>query len=63
MNKNDANNLEKLRQYLIGEYKKLSDPNSPSTMMKEADAGRAFITAIRSVEDLMKPHVQFEKRG
>ena len=61
MNKDDVSKLAQLRQYVMDEYGKLADPNSISTMIKEQEAGRVMIVVIRSLEDLIRDHVKFEK--
>tara|TARA_Y100000310_G_scaffold249071_1_gene255082 strand:+ start:580 stop:768 length:189 start_codon:yes stop_codon:yes gene_type:complete len=62
MNKEDINKLVQLRQYLINEYGKLADPTGTATMMKEVDAGRVLVASIRSLDDLLTGHVQFESK-
>ena len=62
MNKEDINKLVQLRQYLINEYGKLADPRGTATMMKEVDAGRVLVASIRSLDDLLTGHVQFESK-
>jgi len=61
MNKDDVNKLAQLRQYVIDEHGKLADPNSISTMVKEQEMGRVLVTVIRSMEDLIRANVKFEK--
>jgi hypothetical protein len=62
MNKDDINKLVQLRQYLIDEYGNLADPHGTATMMKEVDAGRVLVASIRSLDDLLTGHVQFESK-
>jgi len=51
-----------LRKYAISEYEKLENPGSPTAMMREMEAGYVLSSVIQSIDDILKPHVSFEKQ-
>lgn len=53
--------LVKLRKYAIAEFNKLEHRGNPTAMMREIDAGYFMSSMINSIDDILKPHVTFEK--
>ena len=61
MNKSDVNALVSLRANLISEFARLRDyKNNPNAIMKEIDHARKLHEIIVSIDELIKPHVQFK---
>jgi hypothetical protein len=53
--------LLQLRKYAISEYEKLENRGNPTAMMREMDGGYILSSVINSIDDVLKPHVSFEK--
>jgi hypothetical protein len=53
--------LVRLRKYAIGEFNKLEHRGNPTAMMRELEAGYTLSSIINSIDDILKPHVTFEK--
>ena len=53
--------LLQLRKYAISEYDKLENRGNPTAMMREIDAGYVLSSVVNSIDDILKPHVSFEK--
>ncbi len=53
--------LLELRKYAINEYQQLEHRGNPTAMMREMDAGYILSAIVNSIDDILKPHVTFEK--
>jgi hypothetical protein len=60
MDKNTVDKLVTLRQHMIGQYSSLDgNPDVSTTVMKQQDVALMLETLIKSVDDLLRPHVNF----
>ena len=50
--------LAALRKHIVVRYEKLERQN-PAAVLKEADFALELATIIKSLDDIMKPHVTF----
>jgi len=50
--------LAELRKHAVQTYEKL-DRQNPAAVLKEADFALELATIIKSLDDIMKPHVTF----
>tara|TARA_R100001163_G_C5017778_1_gene161537 strand:- start:402 stop:587 length:186 start_codon:yes stop_codon:yes gene_type:complete len=57
----DVKKLIALRKHVISEYTALDGKREPSAIIKQSDVAYSLETIIRSIEDILRPHVQFEK--
>ena len=53
--------LLELRKYAISEYQQLEHRGNPTAMMREMDVGYVLSSIVNSIDDILKPHVTFEK--
>ena len=60
MERDTINKLVQLRQHMIGQYDRLDGNNEVSTaVMKQNDVALMLETLIKSVDDLLRDHVNF----
>ena len=61
MDEKDIKKIVKLRQHIISEYRGLTfGPEAPTAVIKQSDVGYTLETIIRSIDDILKPYVNFE---
>ena len=61
MEKQEVENLVKLRTELISVFTKLRDyKNNPNAVMKEVDHAKVVHTTIARLDIILKDHVKFE---
>ena len=52
--------IVKLREYVISQYREMDGRTSPETaVIKQSDVAYTYETIIRSMDDLIKPYVNF----
>ena len=62
MRPSEVNKIVELRNHVIKEYNDLIGPNaSPTAIMKQEDVAWKLETIIRSIDDILKPHVSFDR--
>ena len=62
MRPSEVNKIVSLRTHVIKEYNELIGKNaSPTAIMKQELVAWMLETIIRSIDDILKPHVSFEK--
>jgi hypothetical protein len=63
MEKNELEMLLKLRDHVIGEHKKvLKESGGQNTAIVSArDAASMLATVVNSLDDILRPHVNFSK--
>ena len=60
MNKDEVQNLVKLRQFVIDEYRSLDGAREPAAMIRQTDVARTYETIVKSLDDLIKEYVTFQ---
>ena len=60
MSQKEISMLIKLREYTIREFSQLNHKGNPTAMMREMDAARTLETIVRSIEDVLRPHVEIK---
>ena len=54
-------NIVELRTYIIKEYRGMDGRTSPDTaVIKQTDVAHTYETIIRSMDDIIKPYVNFD---
>ena len=53
--------LLELRKSAISEYQQLQNRGNPTAMIREMDTGYILSSIVNSIDDILKPHVTFEK--
>ena len=61
MEESDIKKIIALRKHVISEYNGLDGKREPSAIIKQSDVAYSLETIIRSIEDILRPYVQFEK--
>ena len=59
MKKEDIQRLAELRKYAIECYESLDGRDSPTAVMKQQDVGKLMESIVRSIDDLIRPYVNF----
>ena len=62
MSEKEVKMLVQLRSYAIKEYQGLAHKGNPTAMMREMDSSYVLSSIINSIDDILKPHVTFEKK-
>jgi hypothetical protein len=60
MDKTDAQQLIKLRNYVIGYYKTLDGADSVTAVVEQKTVAIVLESIIHSLDDLLKEHVKFK---
>ena len=61
MDKETLKKIVQLREFLIAQHKKLDGGTSPgAAIVKQSDVASVYETTIRSIDDIIGPHVKFE---
>ena len=58
MNTKEVEMLVQLRQYAIEEFERIEGKGNPMAMMRAMDAAYALSSIVKSLDDLLKNHVQ-----
>ena len=59
MEKENVQRLAELRRYVIECYSSLDGKDSPTSVIKQQDVGSTLETIVRSIDDLLRPYVNF----
>tara|TARA_B100000131_G_C18025183_1_gene576149 strand:+ start:760 stop:945 length:186 start_codon:yes stop_codon:yes gene_type:complete len=61
MENEEVKKLVQLRKFAMDFYNNLEEPNSSTSIMQTRDSAQFCISLIRSIEEVIKPYVEFEK--
>ena len=61
MDKKDIDKILQLRKHIISDCVALDGKREPSAIIKQSDVAYSLETIIRSIEDILRPYVQFDK--
>ena len=62
MKKNEVEKLTQLRNHIISEYNSLNRTSPGTSMTKTAEVAYFYESLVRSIDDLVKPYVNFSKK-